>query len=83
MVSYKKGIGWEMGQYDDDLAFYVSFNIIKVIYNSDNERLCSVKHHTSHELNSASSGIQNKHPVMRSEALTTRIHGRFWSGAAQ
>ena len=28
MVSNKKGIGWGMGQYDDDLAFYVPFNII-------------------------------------------------------
>ena len=80
-MSYKMGIGWGMGKYDDDLAFYVSFNIIKVIYNSDNERLCAVKHHTSHELNSLE--IQNKHPVMRSEALTTRLPGRFWSGAAQ
>ena len=43
------------------LVFYVPFNIIQAIsrqWKGDNERLCTIKLHIGHELNSGSGGIQ-------------------------
>ena len=56
---------------DDDLAFYVPFNIISVILrqqkdDDDDERLCNEASY-SHKLNYASSRIQTCNLVTRSQ----------------